>query len=390
MLAALLLVALQAASIPDVGYEDAFPGLKFERIVGIAAPPDGTKRLYFIEQFQGKVLLLADGVGSKEAKVVLDIEPKVRRRGNEEGLLGFAFHPKFKENRKVYLQYSTSNLPKDPKNVEGRRNVLSEFTADAAGTSIDPKSEKILLEIPQPFENHNGGVIQFGHDGYLYLGLGDGGAANDPHGNGQNRMSLLGKFLRIDVDKPSGGLAYGIPKDNPFVGNAAYRPEIWSLGWRNPWGFHFDRKTGELWSGDVGQELWEEICVVVKGGNYGWNVRESFHEFKATKPPVQGKAPPDAGPFTDPVVEHDHVAAKSITGGCVYRGKAQPKLDGVYFYGDFVTGNMWGLKWDGKKMTANKLLFTHPGKQIAIFGEDADGEVLWSSFDGKVYRFTAK
>ncbi len=388
MLIALLLL-LQNGPIPDVDAVDAFPGMKFDRVVGIAAPPDGSRRLFVIEQHSGLVKVLPDGAGSKEARVALDLGPKIRTRGNEEGLLGIAFHPKYKENRRIFLQYSTSDKPKDPKDASGRRNVLAEFKADASGEKLG--EERPILEIPQPYENHNGGVIQFGPDGFLYLGLGDGGMGNDPHGNGQKTDTLLAKFLRIDVDQnPRANQPYGIPRDNPFVGKAGYRPEIWSLGWRNPWGFHFDRKTGELWSGDVGQEKWEEVNIVRKGGNYGWNVRESFHEFKADKPPAQGKAPEGAGPFTDPLVEHDHGVAKSITGGCVYRGKKQPALDGVYLYGDFVTGNLWGLRWDGKQASAPKLLLTLPGKQIAIFGEDADGEVYFSSFDGKIYHLKAR
>jgi quinoprotein glucose dehydrogenase len=255
--------------------------------------------------------------------------------------------------------------------------VLSRFKMDEARKKILPESEEVILTVWQPYENHNGGNLNFGPDGYLYIGLGDGGKANDPHGAGQNPTTWLGKFLRIDVDNKDEGIAYAIPKDNPFFGKDPWRPEIWSLGWRNPWGFHFDRKTGELWSGDVGQDKWEEICVVKKGGNYGWNVKEAFHDFR----PVAG-----AGPFVDPVVEIDHAEAKSITGGTVYRGKRHPELDGLYFYGDFVFGHMWALRWDGKKAVEARKLFTHPGKQIAIFGCDRDGEVYWSSFDGKIYR----
>jgi glucose/arabinose dehydrogenase len=167
------------------------------------------------------------------------------------------------------------------------------------------------------------------------------------------------------------------------VGRAGVLPEIWSLGWRNPWGCHFDRKTGLLWSGDVGQDKWEEVNIVRRGGNYGWNVREAMHPFKA-----DAKVP---GPFEEPLVELPHGQANSITGGCVYRGKKVPALDGVYLYGDFVTGNMWGLLWDGKKVVENRLLFEFKSKQISIFGEDRDGEVYFATFtDGKLYRFRLK
>jgi glucose/arabinose dehydrogenase len=324
MISTLLFLACQAAEarIPDVDFEVAFPALKFERCVAIEHPRDGSDRLFVVEQ-PGRVLWLDNRPDASEKKPALDLVPKVRSRGNEEGLLGLAFHPKVRDNGFVFLQYSTSDPPKepDPKKVVNRRNVVARFSLNKDRTQIDPASEQVLLEIPQPYENHNGGVLQFGPDGYLYIGLGDGGAANDPHGNGQKPDSFLGKFLRIDVDKPSSGKKYGIPKDNPFVGKPPFLPEIWSLGWRNPWGYHFDRKTGDLWSGDVGQDKWEEICVVRKGGNYGWNVREAFHEFKAGK-----LATPE---FVDPLVEHDHSLAKSITGGCVYRGKKHPELDGV-------------------------------------------------------------
>ncbi len=385
MLTLLLLATVQATGtpIPDIDFEVAFPNLKVERCAAIEHPRDGTDRLFVLEQ-PGRVAWFENMAEAKEKRLALDLVAKVRSRGNEEGLLGLAFHPRVRENGRVYLQYSTSDPPKEPnpKKVVNRRNVISRFAMNKDRTAIDPASEEVLLEVKQPYENHNGGVLQFGPDGFLYIGLGDGGAANDPHGNGQKTDTMLGKFLRIDVDRPAAGKKYGIPKDNPFVGRPGYLPEIWSIGWRNPWGYHFDRKTGDLWSGDVGQDKWEEICIVRKGGNYGWNIREAFHEFR---PP---KGPPPA--FVDPVVEHDHGVAKSITGGCVYRGRKHPEWDGLYFYGDFVTGHMWALRWDGKKLVENKLLFTLPGKQISIFGEDRDGEVYFASFDGKVYKFKPK
>ena len=370
----LLLLALQ--SIPEIGYEEAFPKIKIDRVVAIQAPPDGTDRLFVLDQLEGKVYAFENRADA-EKELVLDLSAKVRRRGNEEGLLGLAFHPKFAENGTLFLQYST---PKKEPPVQ-RRNVLSRFKMDEARKKILPESEEVILEVWQPYENHNGGIIQFGPDGFLYIGLGDGGKANDPHNVAQNPTSLLGKFLRIDVDGRDEGKPYAIPKDNPFYGKDPWRPEIWSLGWRNPWGFHFDAKTGELWSGDVGQDKWEEICIVRKGGNYGWSVKEAFHDFKPT---------PGAGPFVDPLVEIGHDEAKSITGGMVYRGKKHPELDGLYFYGDFVFGHMWALRWDGTKVVETKKIFTHPGKQIAIFGADRQGEVYWSSFDGKIYRFKPK
>jgi len=377
------LLLAQDASIPELGFEVAFDKLKFERCVAIAAPPDGTDRIFVVEQ-PGRVKWFENRPDAAEAVLALDLSAKVLSSGNEEGMLGIAFHPKFKDNRQVFLQYSFPKLGPQRKRDPNTRNIVARFEMDPKREKILPDSEKIILEVKQPYENHNGGVLQFGPDGYLYIGLGDGGAANDPHGNGQNMKTMLGKFLRIDVDRTEGEKAYAIPKDNPFVGKEDVLPEIWSSGWRNPWGYHFDRKTGELWSGDVGQDKWEEINIVRKGGNYGWNVREAMHEFKA--------AP--GGPFEEPVIEHAHAkpkmtdGANSITGGCVYRGKRLKELDGIYLYGDFVTGNVYALKWDGKKVVESKLLFEFKMKQIATFGEDRDGDVLWSTFtDGKLYRF---
>ncbi len=184
----------------------------------------------------------------------------------------------------------------------------------------DPASEMVLMEIDQPYQNHNGGSIEFGPDGYLYIGLGDGGDRNDPQANGQNLSALLGKILRIDVDTPADGKAYGIPADNPFVETKGARPEIYALGTRNPWRIAFDKETGDLWIGDVGQELWEEVNVITKGGNYGWSNREGSHPF-GNRPAVAGVPAP-----IDPVWEYDHQIGRSITGGRVYRGSRVPEL----------------------------------------------------------------
>ncbi|HVR84518.1 MAG TPA: PQQ-dependent sugar dehydrogenase, partial [Planctomycetota bacterium] len=233
-LAASILLALgQEGAIPDVGFEPAFENLKFERCVAIAHPTDGTDRLFIVEQ-PGRVKGFENKRDATEATLALDISDKVLSSGNEEGLLGMAFHPRFKSNHEVYLQYSFPKLgPKrerDPKT----RNVISRFRMDQDHRRILRESEQVLLEILQPYENHNGGVLQFGPDGYLYIGLGDGGSGGDPHGNGQNMKTFLGKFLRIDVDHQDEGKAYAVPKDNPFVGQDGVLPEIWSAGWRNP------------------------------------------------------------------------------------------------------------------------------------------------------------
>ena len=384
LLTSALLALAQEGSIPDVGFEPAFETLKFERCVAIAHPPDGSDRLFIVEQ-PGRVKWFENQRLVSEAVLALDITDKVLSSGNEEGLLGIAFHPHFKSNHEIYLQYSFPKLGPQRQRDPRTRNVISRFKMDPKHSRILRESEQVLLEILQPYENHNGGVLQFGPDGYLYIGLGDGGSANDPHGNGQSLTTFLGKFLRIDVDHEDAGKAYAVPKDNPLVGKEGALPEIWSWGWRNPWGFHFDRKTGDLWSSDVGQDKWEEVDIVKKGGNYGWSFREGTHEFK----------PGSTGPFEEPVVEHGHAkkdstdGMNSLTGGCLYRGTRLKALDGVYLYGDFVTGNMWGLRWNGTKVVAHKQLFEFKMKQIATFGEDRDGDVLWSTFtDGRLYHFT--
>jgi uncharacterized membrane protein YozB (DUF420 family)/glucose/arabinose dehydrogenase len=313
-----------AAEGAGVRVEEAFPALRFELPLFLAAPPDGTDRVFVAEQ-DGRVWRFDNRPDAAEKSLVLDISKEVRRVHNEEGLLGLAFHPKFKENGRMYIHYSAGNP---------RRNVLSFFRLDRRRETADPASEEIVLEVEQPYGNHNGGMIAFGPDGYLYVALGDGGAAGDPHGHGQSKKSLLGKILRLDADRRSPGLAYAVPPDNPFAGRPGARGEIWALGLRNPWRFSFDRETGALWAGDVGQDKWEEINIVKKGGNYGWNCREGRHAFKPCPP----------ADFIEPAAEHGREEAQSVTGGYVYRGKKIPWLAGRYVYGDFMTGNIWALR----------------------------------------------
>jgi glucose/arabinose dehydrogenase len=352
--------------VPSVEIENAFPNLPKLRLpLYLTHPKDGTDRLFVLEQ-DGRVLWFENKRDVSAYEVALDIRQKVRRSHMEEGLLGLAFHPKFKDNGYVYLQYSAS---------KPRRNVISRFTMDKDRKTMAPDSEKMIVEIPQPYGNHNGGGLEFGPDGFLYIGLGDGGDANDPHDNGQKMNTFLGKMLRIDIDKEESGKAYAVPKDNPFYGRENTCWEIWALGLRNPWRYSFDRKTGELWAGDVGQDSWEEIDIIKKGGNYGWNFREGKHDFKRG----------GRGPYEEPVIEHNRREARSITGGYVYRGKKVKGLDGVYLYADFVTGNIWGLRWDGKKVASHKLLGTN--QEISSFGEDKDGEVYFTSFTGKIFKF---
>lgn len=354
-------------------FERAFPNLRFRRPLWIGHAPDDTNRIFVMEQ-DGVIRVFPNDPGVRTSDVVLDIRGKVYRKHNEEGLLGLAFHPEFKSNRHVYIHYS-ANHP--------RRGVVSRFTMNRARTVIDPKSERVILEQRQPWGNHNGGDLQFGPDGYLYLSFGDGGAGGDPLGSGQDRSTWLGTLLRIDVDK---GSPYSVPKDNPFVGEKGVQPEIWAYGLRNVWRFSFDRETGQLWAGDVGQNAWEEIDLITKGGNYGWNAREGAHPYRRRRQQRDRVVP--KGPFIDPVIELDTSLARSITGGYVYRGTRWPALRGIYLYADYATSNVWGLRHDGVKVIENRLIGR--GASVSSFGEDQAGEVYFTAFDGYVYGFAQR
>lgn len=340
---------------------------------------DGSNRVFVATQ-QGVVHVFPNDPKATETKIFLDIEDRVKYsdRTNEEGFLGLAFHPKFSENGEVFVFYT----PKKENNV----NVVSRFRLSKTDPSkLDPASEEQILRFENKlFWNHDGGTICFGPDGYLYIVHGDGGMANDPKDNGQNLGVLYGKILRIDIDRKDEGRNYAIPKDNPFVGQAGVRPEIWAYGLRNPWRMAFDRQTGQLWAADVGQNLYEEINIITKGGNYGWNRREAFHPFG---PQGVGHNPK----MSDPIWEYHHDVGKSITGGFVYRGSALPELNGYYLYGDYVTSKIWALKYDAKsgRVTENRPI-PDPGKPILSFGEDERGEAyfLTVAANGKgIYRF---
>jgi glucose/arabinose dehydrogenase len=344
---------------------------------------DGSQRI-FVPQQQG--IIHSFKPDSKETTVFLDHSKKVVYidKENEEGFLGLAFHPKYKTNGEFFAFYTTTDSP--------HTTVVSRFKVSKDNPNkADPKSEEVLLSVNHPYWNHKGGTICFGPDGYLYIALGDGGAANDPHSNGQNLQTLLGKILRIDVDRKEAGMKYAIPKDNPLVGKYAKKqliamPEIYAYGLRNVWRMSFDRQTGTLWAGDVGQNLWEEIDIIVKGGNYGWNLREGKHEF------APNSTSTGAG-MIEPIWEYDHEIGKSITGGVVYRGKKFPELVGHYIYGDYVSGKIWALKYDQQKkaVVANRTI-PYAGAVLAMmsFGEDEDGEVYFTvvSPTGKgIYTF---
>ncbi|HTI52556.1 MAG TPA: family 16 glycoside hydrolase [Planctomycetaceae bacterium] len=343
---------------------------------------DGSNRVFVATQ-QGVIHVLKGDGTSTESKVFLDLRDRVtyKDRENEEGFLGFAFHPKYKQNGEFFVYY-------DSKKLEPHVSVVSRFKVSTSDPDkADPNSEEQILTIPAPYWNHNGGTTIFGPDGYLYIGLGDGGSANDPHKNGQNYGTWLGSILRIDVDHKDPGKNYAIPKDNPFVGKAGALPEIYAKGLRNVWRMAFDRQTGTLWCADVGQNLWEEINLIVKGGNYGWNLREGAHTFGR-----DGTGP--RADLIEPIWEYDHQVGASITGGVVYRGKKIPELLGKYIYADYVTGKIWALKYDeaAKKVVTNEAI---PSEKLPIitFGEDEQGEVYFTrvTADGKgIYRFVKK
>lgn len=362
---------VEAIALADikVGLEPVADG--FEQPLYVTGAGDGSNRLFVLEK-TGRVWEIREG---KRARVTLDLSRKVSTE-SEQGLLGIAFSPAFADDGLVFVSYTQAD----------GASVLSRFTMN--GDTIDAASEKMLLHVAQPYANHNGGMITFGPDGYLYYGLGDGGSAGDPFGNGQDSGSLLGKMLRLDVIGGAGDPAgYVVPDDNPFIGQAGAKSEIWATGLRNPWRFSFDRATGDLWIGDVGQNAWEEIDLQPAdspgGENYGWNL------FEATHPYPPDSVAPDAAGFTMPIAEYDRAAGTSVTGGYVYRGTATPGLSGTYFYADFSVGRIWALQRAADdSVRTRELLDT--GLMIASFGEDDAGELYVVDFNGSVYRMMAE
>ena len=373
-------VGIQAedATLP-VQVEPAFPNIRVNRPIVITHAGDNSNRVFIASQL-GKIHVIPNDQGVEETKVFLDVEARVRYidKMNEEGLLGFAFHPEYRKNGYFYLYYTTTDAPLT--SVISRFSVL-ENHPDVA----DPESEVELMRIKQPFWNHNGGTIAFGHDGYLYIGLGDGGKANDPFKNAQNLGTLLGSILRIDVDRHDAGKAYGIPRDNPFVDRDGARGEIYAYGLRNVWRLSFDRKTGALFVADVGQDIWEELNVVTKGGNYGWNLREGKHKFGANGSEANDN-------LIEPILEYNHTVGKSITGGHVYRGDRVKSLVGKYIYADYVTGIMWALAINKDNTAGTNYVIPWSKLPVLTFGEDQKGEIYFSTHlaGGRLYRFVEK
>jgi len=347
--------------IPAIAFREVVRGL--DAPLGIYAVPDGSGRLFVLEQ-RGTIRIIEQG--KLVTQPFLDLR-EVVASGGEKGLLGLAFHPRYRENGIFFVDYTTER--------GGLHTIIARFKrADANRAARD--SEVVLLRIKQPYANHNGGQLAFGPDGYLYIGMGDGGAANDPHGNGQKLDTLLGKLLRLDIDKKEdSGRHYAIPRDNPFVGRNDARLEIYAVGLRNPWRLSFDALTHTLYVADVGQDRVEEIDVVTKGGNYGWNIMEGDICTPAVNKNCEHRG------LILPIATYRHPEGFSITGGFVYRGRAIPTLCGTYLYADYVTRRMWGLRYDGKRVTAQR---EWPKTRYAIstFGEDAQHELYIADHSG--------
>lgn len=364
-------LALSAVGrVPAVSRAQSTGNIVLENVVtGLTSPVyvthsrDGSRRLFIVEQ-PGRIKVLQPG--SASPAVFLDITNKVLV-GAERGLLGLAFHPQFQSNRRFFVNYT--------RRPDGA-TVIAEYRASDTNPDLAETAEIILLSIAQPFQNHNGGMIEFGRDGYLYIGMGDGGSANDPGNRAQNINELLGKILRIDIGHPSGATGYSSPPDNPFFGAIAGRDEIFAFGLRNPWRFSFDRITGELYAGDVGQGAREEIDIITNGGNYGWRV------FEGDRCTNNDPGLCSSGSFMEPIAQYKHSGERcSITGGYVYRGSKNSLPFGAYVYADFCTGEIFLLQ-DG---TQSLLMDTALG--VSSFGEDEDGEIYVVGIGGTVQRF---
>ena len=360
--------AAAESDIPKITASRIWKEAKLRRPIQLVQRPDNNDLVYIAEQ-SGRIVELDRSKDPVTTSTWLDYRDPVNDQFNEQGLLSMAFHPKFATDRRVFLYYSAESP---------MREVLASMKVGDDGKP-DPKTATIILEQPSFEWNHNGGTVLFGPDGMLYLSFGDGGSGNDPWGHGQDMNTWLAKVIRIDVDRVEAGQTYSVPADNPFVGQAGIKPEIWASGLRNVWRMSFDRSTGDLWGGDVGQNKWEEIDLILKGKNYGWRPREGRHATRGVK-----DASDDASRFEEPVAEYDHSEGISVTGGFVYRGTKHPSMQGIYLYGDYQYGTVWGLRYDTK---AN-MLTTAPERLfrkrfcIASFAELNDGTLLMCCTEG--------
>ncbi len=329
---------------------------------------DGSGQLFVVEQ-PGTVHIIDHGV-LQEAPF-LDVRDRVWTKGDEQGLLGLAFHPDHRRNGRLFLNYNRR---------EDGATVVAEYIRQGLSLQVSGETERTLMVVPQPYLNHNGGMLAFGPDGYLYIGRGDGGSRGDPQNRAQNTQEWLGKILRIDVD---GGKPYGIPDGNPFARGGG-RPEIFAFGIRNPWRFSFDRETGILWLADVGQYKWEEVDLVVAGGNYGWRVMEGTHCYN----PDQGCSPEG---LIFPIAEYGHEQGRcSITGGYVYRGPSITPLRGSYVFGDYCSGELFAISASANRRTSTvPRVLMKSGLRISSFGEDEAGEVYVVDYRGGIYQLSA-
>ena len=340
-----------------------------KRPVFVTHAGDGSGRIFVVEK-GGTIAIVRDG--QRAPNPFLDITDLIRSSGSEQGLLGLAFHPDYKNNGRFFVYYTATNGD----------NTLASYKVSSDADVADPATGTVMFAEADPAPNHNGGMIAFGPDNYLYVGLGDGGSGGDPWGNGQNRNALLGKLLRLDVDHAA---PYAIPQDNPWPSGGDARPEVWAYGLRNPWRFSFDRATGDLYIGDVGQGQYEEIDFQPAGEpggrNYGWNVREGMHCYNESSCETNG--------FVDPVAEYSHAQGCSVTGGYVYRGPAMPQFQGNYVYGDYCSGLIWTLKQTAPGQWAQSDLLDS-GRGISSFGEDEAGELYLTDIgDNGLYQFVA-
>lgn len=374
----LSLIAVLSASTCSSRSEPSQPSGSSPRLQQIAsglssplyltAPPADSSRLFVVEQ-TGAIRIIKDGAVLPTP--FLDVSGEITA-GGEQGLLGMAFDPSYASTGRFVVHYTDKSGD----------THLSMFTVSSNPDVADPASEQVILTAQQPFSNHNGGQVLFGSDGFLYLGLGDGGSEGDPQGRGQDRSDLLGSILRIDVH---GAAPYAVPPDNPFVGQSGVQPEIWSYGLRNPWRFSFDRATGDLYVADVGQDSYEEVDVMSaasgagKGANFGWNIMEGQHCYNAPSCAQNG--------LTLPVYEYTHGEGCSITGGYVYRGAALPALQGLYFFGDFCQGWVRSFRYQaGAAAELTDWQSLRPGGMITSFGEDAAGELYIIVQGGNVFK----
>lgn len=361
---------------PNIQLVEAYPNLTFNKPVHLTYSPDGTNRIFILEQ-NGliKVFPNDSNVNPSQVNIFLNISNKISSSNGEEGLLGLAFHPNYVTNGYFYVNYTASNP---------FRTVISRYKVlQGNPNKADSLSETIILTFDQPFFNHNGGTLMFGLDGYLYISTGDGGSGGDPYNNAQNTQTLLGKILRIDINDSTQSTKYVIPPTNPYYNNpTAGLGEIFAYGLRNPWKFSQDIFTGLIYAADVGQSSYEEIDIIESGKNYGWRVLEGFSCFN----PPSGC---DTTGKTMPIKVYSHAAGDcSITGGYVYRGTRRPELQGAYIYGDYCTGRIWMLRYQNGLVTSDSLLIDSP-YLISSFGVDQNSElyILHHSTNGKVYRF---